>query len=87
MPVARAQVDGPEDVANASVPGVKHAAIRKLDHELGIKAADVPFSAFKFLTRIHYYAADVKTHGPNSPWGEHEVDYILFIQARPPSES
>ena len=21
------------------------------------------------------------THGPKSPWGEHEIDYILFIQA------
>lgn len=21
------------------------------------------------------------THGPNAEWGEHEVDYILFIKA------
>lgn len=74
------QVDKPEDVANASVHGVKNAAVRKLGHELGIPAEHVPISAFKFLTRIHYYAADAVTHGPNSPWGEHEIDYILFIQ-------
>lgn len=73
-------MDLPEDVKDGSVPGVKNAAVRKLDHELGIAAEDVPVHAFKFLTRIHYYAADVVTHGPNAPWGEHEIDYILFIK-------
>lgn len=63
------------------MPGVKNAAVRKLDHELGIAAEDVPIDSFKFLTRLHYYAADAVTHGPNAPWGEHEIDYILFIQA------
>lgn len=62
------------------MPGVKNAAVRKLAHELGISAEDVPIDAFKFLTRLHYYAADVVTHGPNAPWGEHEIDYILFAQ-------
>ncbi|CAN0205014.1 unnamed protein product, partial [Laminaria digitata] len=74
------KVDLPEDVKDGSVPGVKNAAVRKLDHELGIAAEDVPVDAFKFLTRIHYYAADAVTHGPNAPWGEHEIDYILFIR-------
>lgn len=74
------QVDKPEDIANGSVPGVKNAAVRKLDHELGIPSEYVPLDSFKFLTRLHYYAADVVTHGPNSPWGEHEMDSILFIQ-------
>jgi farnesyl-diphosphate farnesyltransferase len=40
----------------------------------------VPITQFKFLTRLHYWAADVVTHGTASPWGEHEVDYILFLQ-------
>jgi farnesyl-diphosphate farnesyltransferase/isopentenyl-diphosphate delta-isomerase type 1 len=75
------EVDTPEDVENASVMGVKRAAIRKLDQELGIKAKQVPIKKFKFLTRLHYWAADVVTHGPKAPWGEHEIDYILFIQA------
>ena len=35
---------------------------------------------FNFLTRLHYCAADVVTWGPQSPWGEHEIDYILFIR-------
>lgn len=74
------QVDKPEDLKDGSVPGVKNAAVRKLAHELGIKAEDVPIDSFKFLTRLHYYAADAVTHGPNAPWGEHEIDYILFIQ-------
>ena len=28
------------------------------------------------MTRVHYAAADVVTHGP-TPWGEHEIDYLL----------
>lgn len=74
------EVDQPCDVADGTVMGVKHAAVRKLAHELGIKAEDVPIENFKFLTRLHYWAADVVTHGKKSPWGEHEIDYILFIQ-------
>ena len=34
----------------------------------------VPEEAFTYLTRIHYQAESDKT------WGEHEIDYILFIQ-------
>src|SRR5204863_6324438 len=37
-----------------SIDGVKRAAQRKLDHELGIKANQVPIENMKFLTRIHY---------------------------------
>lgn len=77
-----------------SVDGVKRAAQRKLDHELGIKTEQVPFEDFRFLTRIHYKAPS------DGKWGEHEseytyrvhclvfliltdesVDYILFIKA------
>ena len=78
----------------AAVQGVRVAAQRKLDHELGIKAKQVPLDRFDFLTRIHY-------KGPSDgKWGEHEsklystistkpeltlvpcsVDYILFIKS------
>ncbi|EPE24328.1 Nudix [Glarea lozoyensis ATCC 20868] len=58
-----------------SVAGVKNAAVRKLEHELGIKASQVPIENFKFLTRIHYKAPS------DGKWGEHEIDYILFIKA------
>ncbi|KAG7368254.1 farnesyl-diphosphate farnesyltransferase [Nitzschia inconspicua] len=73
------EVDSPEDVANGSVLGAKYAAIRKLDHELGIPAKQLPIEKFKFLTRLHYWAADTVTHGNDSPWGEHEIDYVLFF--------
>jgi len=59
----------------AAVAGTKRAAQRKLDQELGIKASQVPIDDFKFLTRIHYKAPS------DGKWGEHEVDYILFIKA------
>eukprot|EP01104_Vermistella_antarctica_P008211 TRINITY_DN2052_c0_g1_i1.p1 TRINITY_DN2052_c0_g1~~TRINITY_DN2052_c0_g1_i1.p1 ORF type:complete len:248 (+),score=75.98 TRINITY_DN2052_c0_g1_i1:140-883(+) len=54
--------------------GVKNAAIRKLEQELGISPADVEVADLHFLTRIHYLAPSDET------WGEHEVDYILFAQ-------
>ena len=78
---------------DTAVQGVRRAAQRKLDQELGIKAKQVPFEKFQFLTRIHYKAPS------NGKWGEHEskmlssrlnslvltrcslVDYILFIKA------
>ncbi|KEY71412.1 hypothetical protein S7711_05674 [Stachybotrys chartarum IBT 7711] len=58
-----------------SIAGAKRAAQRKLDHELGIKAEQVPIENFRFLTRIHYKAPS------DGKWGEHEIDYILFIKA------
>mmetsp|Transcript_28945 Transcript_28945/g.33313 ORF Transcript_28945/g.33313 Transcript_28945/m.33313 type:complete len:784 (-) Transcript_28945:145-2496(-) len=74
-----AEVDGPGDVADGTTMGVKHAAVRKLYHELGIPSNELPISEFKFLTRMHYWAADTVTHGPDAPWGEHEIDYVLFL--------
>jgi len=66
--------EGGSELAEA-VAGVKRAAQRKLDHELGIKATQVPIENFHFLTRIHYKAPS------DGNWGEHEIDYILFIKA------
>src|SRR5579859_2070098 len=51
----------------SSIEGVKCAAQRKLDHELGIKALQVPLEGFRFLTRIHYLSASGE-----GLWGEHE---------------
>lgn len=53
--------------------GVRVAASRKLEHELGIPQTQTPVDQFQYLTRIHYLAPS------NGLWGEHEVDYILFI--------
>jgi isopentenyl-diphosphate delta-isomerase type 1 len=75
-----AEVDQPTDVAAGTVPGVKNAAVRKLEHELGMTdATTVAPDKMKFLTRLHYWAADTVTHGPEAPWGEHEIDYVLFM--------
>ena len=66
------------------MPGIKRAAARKAKHELGLDIQ--PFlSEVQFVSRFHYWASDVQTHGLEAPWGEHEVDYILFLQ-RPVSE-
>ena len=73
--------------------GVRVAASRKLEHELGIPQSQTPIDQFQYLTRIHYLAPS------NGMWGEHEgiffflfvnyfvftvppaVDYILFLVA------
>ncbi|TGZ77836.1 isopentenyl-diphosphate delta3-delta2-isomerase [Ascodesmis nigricans] len=60
---------------DAAIMGVKRAAQRKLQHELGIPPSQIPLEKFHFLTRIHYKAPS------DGKWGEHEIDYILFIQA------
>ena len=67
--------EGGSELAEA-VSGVKNAARRKLEHELGINPEQVPFEDFHFLTRIHY-----KAPCGDGKWGEHEIDYILFIKA------
>lgn len=59
------------------ISGVKKAAQRKVLQELGICASDAPIAKMHFLTRIHYLAPS------DGKWGEHEIDYILFLQADP----
>ncbi|CCC69164.1 hypothetical protein NCAS_0C01740 [Naumovozyma castellii] len=57
------------------VQGAKVAAVRKLEHELGIPEDETRSKGtFHFLNRIHYMAPS------NPPWGEHEIDYILFYK-------
>jgi len=71
----------PVPAAYPSFPGIKHASIRKLRHELGIEPQHISHDGIQFLTRFHYWAADTLTYGKDAPWGEHEVDYILFLQS------
>ncbi|KIY01774.1 uncharacterized protein Z520_01912 [Fonsecaea multimorphosa CBS 102226] len=73
-PLAHPSETGNGELAS-NVEGAKRAAQRKLHHELGIKPSQVPVSDFSFLTRIHYLAPS------DGKWGEHEIDYILFIEA------
>ncbi|XP_073013774.1 isopentenyl-diphosphate Delta-isomerase I [Typha latifolia] len=53
--------------------GVRNAAQRKLFDELGISADDLPIDQFIPLSRMLYKAPS------DGKWGEHEVDYLLFI--------
>ena len=59
----------------SSVHGAKVAARRKVLHELGIELDDRTAAKIEFLTRIHYGAPS------GGLWGEHEIDYILFLVA------
>ncbi|OQR75404.1 isopentenyl-diphosphate Delta-isomerase 1-like [Tropilaelaps mercedesae] len=56
------------------VAGVKRAAQRRMFIELGIPSEELPVEAFHYLTRIKYMAPS------DNEWGEHEIDYILFVQ-------
>ncbi|XP_006806429.1 isopentenyl-diphosphate Delta-isomerase 1 isoform X2 [Neolamprologus brichardi] len=54
--------------------GVRRAAQRRLGAELGIPMEQVTPDEMTYLTRIHYKAQS------DGVWGEHEIDYILFVQ-------
>lgn len=56
---------------------VQCAAVRKLQHELGIPADQLPLTCFRFLTRLHYCASDTDTYGEDAEWGEHEVGLLV----------
>ncbi|KAF7306915.1 RAD21/Rec8 N-terminal domain protein [Mycena indigotica] len=57
--------------------GVRSAASRKLEHELGIPRSQTPIDNFQYLTRIHYLAPSNGIQALNNLL----VDYILFITA------
>ncbi|KAB0804354.1 hypothetical protein PPYR_01324 [Photinus pyralis] len=67
-----ASVSGEDDVNDAL--GIKKAAIRRLNYELGIPRDHLPLDRFEYLTRIKY-----KDQG-DGKWGEYEIDFILFFQ-------
>lgn len=54
--------------------GVKRAAQRRLNYELGIPKEQIHIEKFEYLTRILY------SDTGNGQWGEHEIDYVLFYQ-------
>uniref|UniRef100_A0A1I7U3L1 Nudix hydrolase domain-containing protein n=1 Tax=Caenorhabditis tropicalis TaxID=1561998 RepID=A0A1I7U3L1_9PELO len=55
------------------VIGAKKAAIRKLEHELGITGINV--NQLQMSGR-YIYQAEME----NAPWGEHELDYALILR-------
>ncbi|KPM02972.1 isopentenyl-diphosphate Delta-isomerase 1-like protein [Sarcoptes scabiei] len=54
--------------------GVRRAAQRRLNLELGIDPLEIPLSEIKFMTKFLY-----KAESSDSFWGEHEIDYALII--------
>ncbi|XP_049784626.1 isopentenyl-diphosphate Delta-isomerase 1 [Schistocerca cancellata] len=52
--------------------GVRRAAQRRLNQELGIPPEQATLDDLHYLTRIHYKA-------DTGIWGEHEIDYILIL--------
>ena len=61
-----------DELIEENAVGVKNAAIRKLEHELGITG--LTREDFTFLTKIKYEAAF------DAEWAEHEVDWLLFVK-------
>lgn len=53
--------------------GIRKAAQRRLNYELGIPTNQIRPENFHYLTRIHY------GNTGDGTWGEHEIDYILFL--------
>ncbi|XP_018335001.1 isopentenyl-diphosphate Delta-isomerase 1, partial [Agrilus planipennis] len=54
--------------------GIKRAAQRRMNYELGIPKEQIPLEKLHYITRIWY-----KDTG-NGKWGEHEIDYVLIFQ-------
>lgn len=61
-----------QELVEENAMGVKVAAVRKLEHELGIRDVDV--ADLHFMHKIKYEACQDAT------WGEHEVDWLLFAR-------
>ncbi|KAF5272433.1 hypothetical protein FQA39_LY07901 [Lamprigera yunnana] len=67
-----------EDSEEKDALGVKRAAQRRLNYELGISIKFLPLEEFTYITRIKYV-----DYG-DGIWGEHEISYILFFRGDVP---
>ncbi|XP_072502873.1 isopentenyl-diphosphate Delta-isomerase 1-like [Notamacropus eugenii] len=67
-------LSNPVELEENNAIGVRRAAQRRLKAELGIPMEQVPPEDICYLTRIHYKAQS------DGIWGEHEIDYILFVR-------
>ncbi|XP_057586988.1 isopentenyl-diphosphate Delta-isomerase 1 isoform X2 [Hippopotamus amphibius kiboko] len=67
-------LSNPGELEEKDALGVRRAAQRRLKAELGIPTEEVSLEEINYLTRIHYKAQS------DDIWGEHEIDYILFVK-------
>jgi len=67
----------PEELEEKEALGVRRAAQRRVELELGVSALEAPVADIQYLTRILYSAPS------SGKWGEHELDYILLLRADP----
>ncbi|KAG8457857.1 hypothetical protein KFE25_005126 [Diacronema lutheri] len=75
-------VDDGAGLLGGAVTGCARAAIRKLEHELGIPLDTFKTDDLVFLTRIHYIArarADNEA-AERAEFGEHEIDYLYVCR-------
>ena len=64
-----------EEMEIKNALGVKRAAVRKLEQELGIHPSQVPIEKFDFVTKMRYQARQ------DEDWIEREIDHCLVIHA------
>ncbi|KAF5272432.1 hypothetical protein FQA39_LY07900 [Lamprigera yunnana] len=73
-----ANIEGDSEEKDAL--GVKRAAQRRLNYELGIPIKFIPLEEFIYITRVKYVDYE------NGIWGENELEYILFFRGDVPIE-
>jgi geranylgeranyl diphosphate synthase, type I len=64
-----------EEMESKNDLGVKRAAIRKLEQELGISPSQIDIEKFQFVTKMRYQARQ------DENWIEREIDHCLVIHA------
>ena len=64
-----------EEMDENNAMGVKRAAVRKLEHELGIDPATISTDDMVFMTKMRYTAR------MNEEWIEREVDHVIVLCA------
>jgi len=67
-----------EEMEEKAALGVRKAAQRRVEIELGVDNSVAAVEDIQYLTRILYSAPS------NGEWGEHELDYILFLRTSQP---
>ena len=65
----------PEELEEGNAMGVKRAAVRKLEQELGIDPATISTDQMTFMTKMRYAAR------MNQEWIERELDHIIMMCA------